>query len=84
MVLRVFQSAAQRGSHNSYSYKLDDVAGNFISDDIVKIQVDEETKPRSYTQKNIAGLRKGDYIHIEITGFTSDYYKDGAKSAVRS
>jgi DNA polymerase delta subunit 1 len=28
---------------------------------------------------NITGLHLHDFIHIEITGFTSDYYKDGQK-----
>lgn len=71
-----------RRDYNLSSYKLDDVAGNFISDDIVKTCVDENTNTTHLYTKNIAGLRIGDYIHIEITGFTSDYYKDGEKFIV--
>jgi DNA polymerase elongation subunit (family B) len=82
-VLQIDLYSYFRRDYNLSSYKLDDVAGNFISDDIVKIQVDEETKTTQLYTKNIAGLRKGDYIHIEITGFTSDYYKDGAKFVVK-
>jgi hypothetical protein len=27
--------------------------------------------------QNLTGLRAGDFIHIELTGFTADYYKNG-------
>ena len=50
------------------SYKLDDVASQNISDDITKVD-----GARLWT-KNITGLHAGDFIHIEITSFTSDYY----------
>ncbi len=50
------------------SYKLDDVASQNISDDVTKVE-----GTRLWT-KNITGLHVGDYIHIEITSFTSDHY----------
>ena len=31
---------------------------------------------------NITGLNENDYIHIELCGFTTDYYKDGKKFQV--
>uniref|UniRef100_A0A6C0HZ07 DNA-directed DNA polymerase n=1 Tax=viral metagenome TaxID=1070528 RepID=A0A6C0HZ07_9ZZZZ len=71
-----------RRDFNLSSYKLDDVAGQFISDDIKYVVLDEENgKTRLYSQ-NLAGLCVDDFIHIEITGFSSDYYKDGRKFRV--
>jgi DNA polymerase elongation subunit (family B) len=32
--------------------------------------------------KNLMGLHKGDFIHIELSSFTTDYYKDGKKFRV--
>ena len=65
------------------SYKLDDVAGHYISDNIkfASPSPGEVNMTDLYT-KNITGLRKGDYIHIEVTGFTSDYYNDGQKFVI--
>ena len=68
-----------RRDYNLSSYKLDDVAGQFISDRIHKTEIslcDETTKLYS---KNLAGLHKGDYIHIQISKFSSDYYRGGEK-----
>ena len=62
------------------SYKLDDVAGHYISDRVHHLaHVADGTE--LYTG-NISGLRAGDYIHIEITSFTSDYFEDGRKFQV--
>jgi DNA polymerase elongation subunit (family B) len=64
------------------SYKLDDVAGHYISDHIHRVEhIAEGCATELYTG-NISGLRVGDYIHIEITGFTSDYFDDGRKFEV--
>jgi len=75
-----------RRDFNLSSYKLDDVAGLYISDDIKKIKSvlcphygGECTELYS---KNLAGLNVNDFIHIEITGFTTDYFKDGKKFVV--
>ena len=73
-----------RRDFNLASYKLDDVAGEFISDDIVEtksIEIDEKPYTELYS-KNITGLNENDYIHIELCGFTTDYYKDGKKFQV--
>ncbi len=74
-----------RRDFNLPSYKLDDVAGQFISDDIKKVvHVDHATFgpiTELYSQ-NLMGLHVGDYIHIELGGFTSDYYKNGQKFVV--
>jgi DNA polymerase elongation subunit (family B) len=75
-----------RRDFNLPSYKLDDVAGQFISDDIKKIVLTTSQQDKPITQlysQNLMGLHVGDFIHIEITGFTSDYYKDGKKFIVR-
>ena len=66
-----------RRDYNLSSYKLDDVAGTMIRDDIKGIQFDNQ-----YTNlfsKNLSGLHENDFIHIEIATFTTDYYMDGKK-----
>jgi len=73
-----------RRNENLSSYKLDDVAGYFISDDVKKIvhtNIDNTDVTELYTQ-NIMGLHAGDFIHIAITSFTTDYYKNGKKFVV--
>ncbi len=74
-----------RRDFNLSSYKLDDVASQFISDDVNKIVSTTMTDHGDVTElysKNLTGLHKGDFIHIEITSFTSDYYMDGHKFKV--
>lgn len=75
-----------RRDYNLSSYKLDDVAGNFIRDDIkgVEFCTSSENKPiTKLYSKNLAGLNVHDFIHIEITSFTVDYYMKGKKFQVR-
>ena len=72
-----------RRDFNLASYKLDDVAGQFISDDVKHVICAPNNETHLYT-KNIAGLHAGDYIHIELSGFTSDYYRDGHKFPVKT
>ena len=75
-----------RRDFNLASYKLDDVAGQYICDDVKKVEFVTDTesgkKQTNLYTNNITGLHVGDYIHIEISGFTSDYYKDGYKFIV--
>jgi DNA polymerase elongation subunit (family B) len=74
-----------RRNFNLSSYKLDDVASQNISDDIKKIaNVDHSTlgKCSELYTKNLIGLHVGDFIHIEVSSFTSDYYMDGKKFTV--
>jgi DNA polymerase elongation subunit (family B) len=74
-----------RRDFNLPSYKLDDVAGQFISDDIKKVVHVEHPTFGPITElysQNLMGLHVGDYIHIELGGFTSDYYKNGQKFVV--
>jgi len=74
-----------RRDYNLASYKLDDVAGQFISDDIKKITCETDAVFGDVTylySQNLSGLNINDYIHIEISGFTSDYYQDGKKFKV--
>jgi len=75
-----------RRDFNLPSYKLDDVAGQYISDDIKKVEAqlrelpDGTTTPVTYLySNNLTGVHVHDYIHIEITGFTSDYFQEGKK-----
>ena len=74
-----------RRDFNLASYKLDDVAGQYISDSVKHVDHREDALHGEVTQlysKNLAGLHVGDYIHIELSSFTSDYYKDGKKFQV--
>jgi DNA polymerase elongation subunit (family B) len=71
-----------RRDFNLSSYKLDDVAGQYIGDDIKKIEIDEQQSTTRLYSKNLTGLNVNDFIHIEITGFTTDYYGGGAKFRV--
>jgi len=80
--LQIDMYAYFRRDFNLSSYKLDDVAGQYISDDIKKIVLDTENNTTRLYSSNLAGLNKADFIHIEITGFSSDYYKDGQKFRV--
>ena len=71
-----------RRDFNLSSYKLDDVAGQYISDNITKISNTIHPMYGEVTElysQNLTGLHVNDFIHIEITGFTTDYYKDGKK-----
>ena len=74
-----------RRDFNLASYKLDDVAGQYISDSVKRVAHTVHEKHGEVTElfsKNLAGLHVGDFIHIELSGFTSDYYKDGKKFRV--
>jgi len=75
-----------RRDFNLSSYKLDDVAGQFISDDIKKVECWTDSTTGEQTtalhSANLSGLHVGDFIHIELSGFTSDYYKGGHKFRV--
>ena len=70
-----------RRDFNLPSYKLDDVAGQYISDDIKKIEFHQDNTTHLYSQ-NLTGVNIRDYIHIELSGFTSDYYQNGKKFQV--
>ena len=70
-----------RRDFNLSSYKLDDVAGQYISDEIKRSEiVDGNTKIYS---KNLAGLNVGDFIHIKLNSFSSDYFNGGQKFVVK-
>lgn len=70
-----------RRDFNLSSYKLDDVAGQYISDEIKFSEITPDGNTKIYS-KNLAGLHVGDFIHIKINSFSSDYYKDGQKFRV--
>jgi len=72
-----------RRDFNLSSYKLDDVAGQYISDEIKFSQIDINQNTQLYS-KNLAGLNVGDFIHIKINSFSSDYFNDGQKFNVLS
>jgi DNA polymerase elongation subunit (family B) len=75
-----------RRDFNLSSYKLDDVAGQFISDSIKKVECTTDSNGKEITKlysKNLMGLHVDDFIHIELSSFTSDYFKNGKKFIVR-
>jgi DNA polymerase elongation subunit (family B) len=83
--LQIDMYAYLRRDFNLGSYKLDDVAAQFISDDVKKFIHAYDSNHGEVTElfsQNLTGLHIGDYIHIELTGFTADYYKDGKKFKV--
>jgi DNA polymerase elongation subunit (family B) len=75
-----------RRDFNLSSYKLDDVAGQYISDQISKSEwwtdVDTGKQTTALYTSNVTGLHVGDFIRIELSGFTSDYHKNGHKFRV--
>ena len=74
-----------RRDFNLASYKLDDVAGQYISDSIkhfTNVNHEQHGEITELYSKNLSGLHVGDYIHIELSSFTSDYYKGGKKFQV--
>jgi len=77
-----------RRDFNLSSYKLDDVAGEFIGDSITGIEINENFNINNTTgttllyTNNVMGLHVGDFIHIELSKFTTDYFKEGAKFRV--
>jgi len=83
--LQIDMYAYFRRDFNLSSYKLDDVAGQFISDDVKKIECATHPEFGEVTElysQNLMGLNVGDFIHIELSSFTSDYYKNGKKFPV--
>jgi DNA polymerase elongation subunit (family B) len=67
------------------SYKLDDVVGLFISDDIKRSEHVVHERFGEVTElysQNLMGINTNDFIHIEITGYTSEYHKKGKKFRV--
>ena len=74
-----------RRDFNLSSYKLDDVAGQYIGDDIKHhVRTTHETfgNVTELYSSNLTGLNVNDFIHIEIIGFTSDYLGGGRKFKV--
>lgn len=83
--LQIDMYAYFRRDFNLGSYKLDDVAGQYISDSIKKVVCCSHPEYGDITElysKNLAGLHKNDFIHIEFSGVTTNYYKNGQKFKV--
>ena len=69
-----------RRDYNLSSYKLDFVAGNFISDGITDIK-HENNKTIIYS-KNLSGLEKGSYVSFIEETHSENNYKNGQKFKV--
>jgi len=72
-----------RRDYNLSSYKLDDVAGTMIRDDIKGISSTSDGQTKLYSN-NLSGLHIDDFIHLEISSFTTDYYLSGKKFRVKN
>ena len=68
-----------RRDFNLESYKLDYVAGYFMSGEIKKYIYQESNDITVIHTQNTIGLEPHSYIHIEESGHSSEYYKEGAK-----
>jgi DNA polymerase elongation subunit (family B) len=71
------------------SYKLDDVAGLYIGDEISCVEEGEYGEEGAVgdicmflTTKNVKGLHVDDYIHVHKSEFTTDYLEGGRKFKV--
>jgi DNA polymerase elongation subunit (family B) len=69
-----------RREFNLPCYKLDYISGTYINDTIVRLYHESDTT--CLVTKNTTGLQKNDYIHIEISEFTTDYLQNGKKYKV--
>ena len=67
-----------RREHSLDSFKLDNVAGVFLKDKVLKYESGR------VTTKSTRGLRTGNYVKFDIVGNTSDPYRDGEKYIVTS
>jgi DNA polymerase elongation subunit (family B) len=80
--LQVDMYASFRREFILSSYKLDDVAGLFISDDIKRVEHITHPQFGEVTElysQNLMGIHENDFIHIEVSGYTSEYHKKGQK-----
>ena len=70
-----------RRDFNFTSYKLDHVAGQFISDDVIQqkfYQAGTKLSTEIYTN-NLTGLYVGSFVNFEESSHSTEYYKDGEK-----
>lgn len=65
-----------RREHSLDSFKLDNVAGVFLKDKVLKYESGR------VTTKSTRGLRTGNYVKFDLVGNTSDPYHDGEKYIV--
>ena len=71
-----------RREYNLTSYKLDFVSGHFIGDKVKKLTYQDEASLTTINSKNLTGLKKGNYVHFEEIGHSTEYYQEGAKFIV--
>ena len=61
------------------SNKLDFTSSYFISDNVIKIVVNNEENTTKVMTKNLTGISVGSYIKFDEQGFSSNLYKKGKK-----
>jgi DNA polymerase elongation subunit (family B) len=66
------------------SFKLDNVAGHFIKDDVFSLEHNHDANETIIQSKNLTGLTRESYIHIEEIGHSTNYYEGGRKFLVTS
>ena len=83
--LQIDLYATFRRDYIMSSYKLDDVAGQFICDTIKRSEHIEHEVWGEVTElysQNLMGIHVNDFIHIELSGYTTEYHKRGQKFKV--
>ena len=83
--LQIDLYATFRRDYIMSSYKLDDVAGQFICDTIKRTEHVEHEVWGEVTElysQNLMGIHVNDFIHIELSGYTTEYHKRGQKFKV--
>ena len=61
------------------SNKLDFTSSYFISDNVTKIEINNEENTTKVYTKNLTGICAGNYIKFDEQGFSSNLYKKGKK-----
>ncbi len=73
-----------RRDYNLDSYKLDNVAGYFIGDNITEFCNDCNTNTQKIYSKNLFGLSENAFVHFQEIGHTNEYVNNGQKYKVTS
>ena len=73
-----------RRDFNLSSYKLDNVAAEFLSDKVSKIDYDETTNTSKVYTKNVKGLNDESFVRFEILDHSNTLYNNGEKFQLTS
>ena len=71
-----------RRDYNLDSYKLDNVAGYFIGDNIHKTSNEDNDNTQRIYSNNLFGLNENAFVHFQEIGHTNEYVNNGQKYKV--